>query len=541
MKKLLTIALMVVFVATAFTALAAETTFEGEYRVRAWNEYNFDKKLEDDLPSVPPAIWFYTGRPSHENAQYDGWFDQRFRLTITHTRSEYLKAVIRIDIVEDTWGQQRNLRINNNVAGNYIDIAYLEFTLPKIGTFTVGKFPETYGHGLAFSDGGTGSIGLTGARWANAWGPVAVSVLYAKVADRVTTGAGNSWYNWDADLYAMNLKITPAENHVIELFGGYLQDNDSTADSGLGGVIYNSYSSNFLANILLRSPSGSHGSADIGFVGIAYTGTIADMIDIKFENSYIIGHFTRHISPSAPGPAPIPGAGALNPPESAMIQGWNIYADVSYYNDLFRVGVAFIMGSGQHHGWLWDPVTSTGNANNARNINMNYISQDDFAFNQILVAGGGGTNSIYGAGLFSQSSIENITAVKLYFEICPIEKLTLNASVTWAKWTEEVGVNWTGTRAVLVSSKGSGYFHPAAAYSNYLIAGFNTLQSWDASTDLGWEIDFGISYEIMEGLIYSFDAGVLFTGDSWDYEKSDGTRGEWGEIWSITNALTYTF
>jgi hypothetical protein len=35
--------------------------------------------------------------------------------------------------------------------------------------------------------------------------------------------------------------------------------------------------------------------------------------------------------------------------------------------------------------------------------------------------------------------------------------------------------------------------------------------------------------------------GVLFTGDSWDYEKADGTRGDWGEIWSISNALVYEF
>ena len=233
MKKLLTIALMIVFVATAFTfsAMAAETTFEGEYRVRAWNEYNFDKKLKD-----------VTVLPGHENAQYDGWFDQRFRLTITHTRSEFLKAVIMIDLVEDSWGQQRNLRMNNSTVGEVAPLAYLEFTLPKIGTFTVGKFPETYGHGLAFSDEGDGTIGLTGARWANAWGPVAVSVLYAKVADRViAAGPGSILYNWDANLYAMNLKITPAENHVIELFGGYLRDNDASGRRGLGGVMNNSF------------------------------------------------------------------------------------------------------------------------------------------------------------------------------------------------------------------------------------------------------------------------------------------------------------
>jgi hypothetical protein len=518
MKKLLTIALMIVFVATAFTALAAETTFEGTYRVRAWSEFNFDKKVEDI--GAPFTL------PGHENAQYDGWFDQRFRLTITHTRSEFLKAVIRIDIVEDTWGQQRGLRINNSTTGSYSPWAYLEFMLPKIGTFTVGKFPETYGHGLAFSDGGTGTIGLTGARWANAWGPVAVSVLYAKVSDRViAAGPGSNLYNWDANLYAMNLKYTPAENHVIELFGGYLRDNDASGRSGLGGVLNNSFSWTSFA--FFGAGLGDY-SADVGFAGIAYTGTIADMIDIRFENSYIFGHATRHYGPGLTAPA----AGGFYAPPSIQIQGYNIYADVSYYNDLLRVGVAFIMGSGQHHFW-----SNNINPNNAsyRNVNMNYISQDDFAFNKILVGAGGGTNSIYGTSLFSQMSIENLTAVKLYFEICPVEKLTLTASVTWAKWTEDVGFNLQGTRRNIVAAKGSAYLHPASRYGNYF------YQSWDADDDLGWEINFGASYEIMEGLTYSFDAGVLFTGDSWDYEKADGTRGDWGEIWSITNALTYTF
>ena len=65
--------------------------------------------------------------------------------------------------------------------------------------------------------------------------------------------------------------------------------------------------------------------------------------------------------------------------------------------------------------------------------------------------------------------------------------------------------------------------------------------SWEVSDDLGWEIDLALSYEIMEGLTYSFEGAVLFTGDSFDYEKDDGTRGEWGEIWSFFNTLQYEF
>jgi hypothetical protein len=499
MKRLLILVLAVVFVFATLEAFAADTTFEGEYQVRAWGEYNFDKKLEDSNTTFP----------GHENGQYDGWFDQKFRLTITHTRSEFLKAVISIDIVEDTWGQQRNLFINNS-GTDFINLAYIEFTLPSLGTFTVGKFNETYGYGLVFSDEGDGTIGLTGARWANDWGPVALSVLYAKVSDNISAGSNASWYNWDADLYAMNVKITPAEDHVIELFGGALIEGDAWGNN-VGGVFNNS---------LAASWNGvGDASAVVGFAGIAYTGNIAGMIDIAIENSYVMGHATTHY-----------GRGLLTPaadfPASYSISGWNVYADVSYYNDLFRVGLAFIMGSGQHHYW---------NRATYDNINLNYISQEDFGFNNILVNGGGGDNSVWADSPYGLNMIENITAVKLYFEICPVDKLTLNASFTWAKWTEEVGQNNLGTRAALVTSRGSAYPHPAANYGNY------NYQSWDADDDLGWELDFGFSYEIMEGLTYSLGVGVLFTGDSWDYEKANGTKGDWGEIWSINNVLTYEF
>jgi hypothetical protein len=140
-----------------------------------------------------------------------------------------------------------------------------------------------------------------------------------------------------------------------------------------------------------------------------------------------------------------------------------------------------------------------------------------------------------GAPGVGSPTTENLTSAKLYFEICPVEKLSLNLAVVWAKWTEDVGVNINGTRAAVVNAKGCAYRHPARGYGNY------NYDSWEVSDDLGWELDFGASYEIMEGLTYSIDVGILFTGDSWDYEKADGTRGDWGEIWSVTNTLVYEF
>lgn len=519
MRKLMTLALAIIFVTTAFSALAAETTFTGEYRVRAWSEYNFDKKWEDSS----------TVLISHDNAQYDGWFEQTFRLTVTHTRSEFLKAVIRLDLVEDTWGQQRSLRINNSTVGSFIDLAYIEFTLPTLGTFTVGRFPLQYGYGLLFSSGYE-TPGVDGVRWDRAFGPVALSAAYIKFADRVTAGpaVGASEYNWDSDMYALSVKVMPAEGHLIELFGGVVFDRlddawiDGTGNVAGAGALRNSY--HYWADF----PPG-HDST-LGFAGVAYTGNVLDMLDIKFEYSHIFGKSRAVNVPFSSARGSIASSNFGFYPDLS-VSGWNLYVDVAYYNDLLRVGAAFIMGSGEKHFW---------NGPSARHINLNSLREDNFKWSNILVGGTYGLNALHFFGNGWDEQLENITSAKLYFEICPIDKLSINAAVIWAKWTEPVGVSFLNTtRGNYVNSKGAAYAHPA--FVNGLVGSGYLYSSWDVSDDLGWEIDFGFSYEIMEGLTYSFAAGVLFTGDSFDYEKADGTRGDWGEIWSISNTLLYEF
>ncbi len=174
MKKFLAFTIALLFLAVmASAAFAAETTFKGDYQVRAWAEYNFAKK---------PG---YFTTPD-KDPQYSGWFEQRFRLTITHTRSEFLKAVVKFDLVDDTWGQQRNFRINNTTNGNYIDWAYVEFTLPKLGKFTVGKFPQWFGYGLTFASIQPGQDGV---KYQNTWGPVTLSAVYLKLSDNVSWGS----------------------------------------------------------------------------------------------------------------------------------------------------------------------------------------------------------------------------------------------------------------------------------------------------------------------------------------------------------------
>ena len=470
MKKALTIFVAMLFLVVAVgVAYSAETTFNGQYKVRAWSSWNFDKKATD---------------MNSERGLYTGYFDQRFRLTITHTRSEFLKAVVQIDLVEDTWGQQRNFRINNSTDGSYVRKAYIEFTLPKIGTFTVGKQPVVLGYGLAFSDT---SGYLDGAKWSNKWGPVGVSAMYFKWDEGVTDGIGAEGYDQDTNIWLLDLVYTPNENHTIELFGGYVN-----ARAGWPGTHL----------ITLGTPGDMEDiSADVGLVGIAYTGEIANMITLKGEFSYLFGR------------ADLSGWGMA---DDSRLSGYNLYLDASYHNDLLRVGAAFVMGSGQTQSMV-----------GASHYNVNFITADEFVFGNIIASGNGGLNDDFGTGLGFCDDIENLTAAKLYFEITPLccdGKLSLNAAVIWARWTEHVG----GTTE---------YTHPANYYSGY---GAGTYASWYGSkTDLGWEVDFGLSYEIMEGLTYTLATGVLFTGDSFDYNT--GTHQDWGPIWLINNELKYEF
>jgi hypothetical protein len=308
--------------------------------------------------------------------------------------------------------------------------------------------------------------------------------MYFKWDDNILVAGGGAseFYNRDSQLWLLDLVYTPNDNHTIELFGGY-------ADYDAGMPATHNWTYNFAANDNIH--------ANLGLVGLAYTGEFADMITVKGEFSYLFGR------------ADLVNIGR---PNDSHLSGHNIYLDVAYHNDLLKVGAAFVMGSGD-----------TMSGYNASHFNVNFITADEFVFGNIVASGNGGLNDAFGGGLGFCDDIENLTAAKLYFEITPLccdGKLSLNAAVIWAAWTEAVGV-------------GTPYGHPVSYYGNGFAA-------WSHSHDLGWEVDFGLSYEIMEGLTYSLATGVLFTGDSFDYGVG-GVEQDWGPIWTVNNNLIYEF
>ena len=160
-------------------------------------------------------------------------------------------------------------------------------------------------------------------------------------------------------------------------------------------------------------------------------------------------------------------------------------------------------------------------------VNWPPISDEAFSWANIVGNGGGGINSIYSGEWWSGDELENITSLKLYFEICPMDKLSINAAVLYT---------WATNGA---SGTNDSYKHPARWYSTHGAA----MHGWDSSKDFGWEVDLGFSYEIMEGLTYTFAGGVLFTGDVWDYDAGAAVADHenWGTVWSISNTLLYEF
>ena len=57
MKKFSYISVLILCLAAMFavTALGAETTFSGSYRIRSHNEYNIDKEFRDPATLKPPS------------------------------------------------------------------------------------------------------------------------------------------------------------------------------------------------------------------------------------------------------------------------------------------------------------------------------------------------------------------------------------------------------------------------------------------------------------------------------------------------------
>jgi len=212
-------------------------------------------------------------------------------------------------------------------------------------------------------------------------------------------------------------------------------------------------------------------------------------------------------------------------PNEIKIDGHTVYADLSYDFDVAKVGVAFLFGSGEKY---WRAYTQ-------HHYNFNTTGNGDFHWGNVIVPGDAGLlGAAYAAPLGLGSNPENITSVKLYWSVDPIEKLDIHGAFIWAQYTQPVGRYAGGVTA----GKQPFYGHPM----NYLSPNGTVYTPVRASRELGWEIDAGLTYDIMEGLSLNSEFGVLFTGDAFDYiTPLDGATHNWGPIYRWVNTLTYEF
>ncbi|MBN2223076.1 MAG: hypothetical protein JW765_00220 [Deltaproteobacteria bacterium] len=564
MRKLLILAVAVLLmVAFAAPSFAAETTFTGSYRIRGVSDWNWGK----DVTTLAPPATFVIG--SGDN-YYTGYFDQRFRLTITHTRSEFLKAVVSVDLVEDVWGQQRNFLMNNTSNGTdgFINTAYIQATT-KIGLFKLGvdNIGGRFGHGT-WSDSGmnAGDAGNPGITWGIKIDNFVATVSYIKYVDLVDSvftnktgapagylqvwpgpmwnpanaigGPGSDYRNADLNTYVLTAHYL-TDNVKVGLLYQLIHDPKTISAAFLVGGISDQ---GFFAGEPLGysaiagwpTPTGAMGSFGFGRTGMydSWLHIMAAYADFKFldgklrvkaEYDRIWGTASLN-SRGAQYNATLP---ALYNLRDITVDGHTVYADVSYDFDVAKVGVAFLYGAGERH---WRPYTQT-------HLHFNTTGNDDFHWGNIIVPG---DSALLASGAFPLgmgNSPENVTSVKLYWSVDPMEKLDIHGAFIWAQYTQPVGRyadgNLTGPQAF--------YGHPM----NYTLPADGSGGIYvpaHVSHGLGWEIDAGMTYEIMEGLSINSEFGVLFTGDAFDYfDVTTGATHSWGPIYRWVNTLTYEF
>jgi hypothetical protein len=579
-KALILAAAALLVVAFAVPSFPAETTFSGSYRVRSVMEYNMESASAGNLLNA--------GVSTGHDELYTGYFDQRFRLTITHTRNEYLKAVVTLDLAEDLWGQGRALRISGDATGELVFEAYIQALTP-IGLFTFGAKDGAFGYGT-WSDSGGDSCNLT-ASWVVKFGNVVAAVAYTKYRDMVadwlgaltytggppvgfslTGGPLSVHYNKDLNSFVISAYYL-TENYKFGALFQYITDPNSVTAAALlkhtigffnftgetahgfpdplgGGNLFGPYAAGPAPYWAWPSPFGlvTGGAIGMGRMGMYDADAFAacfftnmkfmdGMLEFKAEVDYIWGKAIRNrYGDRYNTNYAIPFAG-VGLPRVLDVGALNIYADLTFNYDIFSVGVAFLYGSGIGE---WNGIDQD-------RFSLNNTGLGDFHWGNVIVPGDmglyGGTtwDAFLASPLGLGATQENVMSVKLHWSVCPMENLDIHGAFIWARYVHSVG-RYAVTAAGAPAAHWDRYYgHPM----NYMwgLAG-NMYVPAGVSSDLGWEIDLGVTWTIMEGLTLNSEFGVLFTGDAFDYRRFGyfgGPSVDWGEIYTWVNTLTYEF
>lgn len=578
MRKVWILAIVALVLVTAGApSFSAETTLTGTYRIRSVADYNWEKR---DLAIHPEGRDLYTG-----------YFDQRFRLTITHRQSEFLKAVVSIDIVEDVWGRGGAFRMNNSAGTDdgFINSAYIEAITP-VGLLQLGTNAENrFGYGLWSDSSIRGDANNNPSiTYGMKVGGFIATASYVKYIDWVrsvftipvypgagpsdfTGGPASAYYNYDIDTYILTahyvtdtwkvgglfqwipdpraLGAVAMSRGVADIgaFPGSFRGEEQWMDpvavpsTGLNGGIY--WPTPAGPNAIGFGRAGMYGANLFAWDVYGNVKLLNDRLEIKGEFLRLWGVSKRNSLGDAYNDylatrVILPPLPIYRLPEKIIVEGTTVYLDVSYDFGVWKVGVAALYGSGEKH---WHAFTQS-------HTNFNTIGNDDFHWGALVVPGNWmylgstGSNRFYNAPLGLGDNPENVTSVKLYWSAAPNEKLDIHGAFIWAKYTQPVGRYARDGAGNLVPGWNAFYGHPMNYIQPSALLPGNTYIPAGVDDELGWEIDLGATYEIMEGLTLNSEFGVLFTGSAFDYRNPvTNEREHWGPIYRWVNTLTYEF
>ncbi len=490
MKKILTIAAVVVFVFT----LAAAT-------------YAVDFKASG-LIRIRSALYMNTdGSPRATADNFDdteAWIDQRFRLKMDLVASEDLYGVIYFEGDSSRWGEAGGAR---NTAGawgasgsdrNAVELKqfYIDFNVPglsdsvptnvRIGT----QWLAIRSHVFLGADGATMRIFMTP-------GPVRLYLNWSKPWE------GSDHQYDDTDLYSTRVVLALPDFPIQPgMFFAYMNSNDynyfpnAVTGTGMGGG----------AGLGVGGSTLATGDGEFWWLGFNVDGKIGPA---KLKTDFV--YFNGEAEPSSAFKAAF-GVG------DADYSAWIAYADVSVPISQFTVGGTFMYATG-------DDLTDTAKVSpdfgayrvppgSEANPSLGTVFWAGKVHDGIDIANGAGRASGFAV---QQRWWGGFWTIKGYGSFKPLDWLKVTGYAMYIGDTTEDG-NTIGNAVDATEASGL-----------------------EDESDIGIEIGAIVDLSIYKNLTYSMAAGWLLAGDALDTVNALGLNDDPDDPWAIVSQLIYKF
>lgn len=386
MRKLIVVAAGLMSVLTALPLYAADVTFSGEFRVRAFwsdNVTDGDSGVEDE-------------------ARFN---DQRFRLK-TAIKAGVTTGVVVLDFGNCTVGADvatfnagaaaggtftGDCRFGTGGLGGSFNVvgvreAHLRIDLSTVDA-VLGRQTIKLGHGIVLDDTVDAITVML------PLGAATITGSLLQIADATDALGIPGSINNDTSVWLVNVGMDH-DNHVVNFYNALLYDQ--SPGTGVGNFIY---------------PTGVTAAVPLGtstlwenFLGVSLD-VDSGPINLAAEASYAIGRYS-------------PAAG------DARLGGWNLMGDATFDAGGATVGATVLAASGQ------DP-SATGGETNATDISGNFV------LGTILLNNGQASDHD-GGSLGGGFGGAGILAAKLHASLMPTPKLTVGGAAIYARTAERV-------------------------------------------------------------------------------------------------------